>query len=495
VAPPLPDWPGARSGAWWQELGQALARLVGGRFLFLAGMALVAAGGALLGSAWRLGPATLAEVRGRAKLTARMEAEAVRPFWRIDVGREPFGGDLAWPHMASAELCAELRPVERGGASPGLVCGARRHGWGSWDLVDSWSLAPGVPIVWPRDERGWPIVEVRATAEVMRALRERPALHWPLLGQSEEARAAMPAPGSEWDALWLEIDRPIEWLARSGAAPEAARFELALDPENPGSGIPAPLLANPPAEPLPMVAILVLAALGGVGWWKGISIAFHGQPRWAIAAVASVPLLLLPWWGNRFSEVVRRLAPGFGEPGLWLERELAEARRPPVEVRPVAGELALERQVWRIGESYYRATLEPFEPLVPERNGSADDALALAAATVRERFAALDESAQSALLDRLAWDEQLDRGQASLLFAPAAFALLEDGSRSEELRQRAGWFLFWLGVTPLGIHPEQPAFAARRAIWEELHRSHDPAVANTAGWVLEKLPAEGTPAG
>lgn len=487
--PPLPAWPGTDGSGWVQELVATLVRLFAGRALFIAGVALAGLGGTLLSSAWRLGPQSWLEHRGRGGLTARAEVRAVRPFWRIGVDRDPFGDGVAWPSRARVELCAELVPVEPDRLAPLLACGARRRGAGPWGFVETAELAPGAPVVWPRDGAGWPRIELRAAPEVLAALRAKPVDFWPLLGQSEEARAAMTAGGSEWDALWLEVDRPLEWWVRSASAPDEARFEVAFDPDAPERALPAALLEAPAAGDFPTLALVLLAVGGGLAWWKGIGFAFAGLPRWAIVLAQVGPLLVLPWWGDRLAEVVRRLAPGVGEVGLVIAADLDEAGRPPVEMHPLEFAAALERSVWTIGTSYYGELLAPFELVAPRAPGDPDRALASAGAAIAARLRALEPGVQVATLRRLAWEEQLDRGEVGLLFAGGACELLEDPEGDPAVRAAAGSFLFWLGVTPIGLDPEQPAFAARRAIWERLAGATDPAVHNTASAVLERLAA------
>ncbi len=476
---------------WWlRETARTIAGIVGGRLLFVGGMALVGLGGTLLSAAWRLGPEAALEQRGRSALTERVEVRATRPFWRFEVEREPFTGEISWPTRAVAELCAEVEPAELGEWGSDrrwLLCGGRRRGGYGWNLTDGWQLAEGVPIRWPVDELGWPQIELRFAPEVAAELRSRRAWTWPLLGQSDEARDRMTQPGSEWEALQIELDRPVEWLVRSSAAPAEARFALAVDPRRPDRVLPASLLDSTPDLAVPALAILVLAAAGGLAWTKGIAIAFHGPPLWVRIAIGVVPLLLLPWWGERFAETVRRLAPGFGEVGLALAADLDEAGRPPVEVRGAIPGEVFEPAIWSVERSYYRGLLLPLGSLPTGAGAGADEALRATCAAYARMLAGLDSAEQAQWLARLAWEEQLDRGAASLFFAPGALALLEDPERPESVRRWAASFLFWHGVTPLGIHPEQPAFAARRAIWEALHRSADPAVRNTAGFLLERL--------
>lgn len=486
--PSLPAPSADERPSWPIELAKALARLVAGRALFVIGAALSGLGGSLLASAYRLGPEVWLERSGRAALTARAEVQAVRPFWRVEAEPTPLGA-FNWPLNARAELCAELAPVGAAPLPPLVACGARRSGYPPWGLVETQEIAPGAPVVWPRDERGWPLVEARIAAATLAKVRALPPSHWPLLGQSEEARQAMPPPGSAWDAFWLEVDRPLEWLVRAAAAPAEARFEVAYDPASPRRALPVALLDPQATAGSGSLFFLVLfAALGGLAWAKGIRIAFLGfKPPWAIWIFGLAPLLLMPWWGDRFADAVRRLAPGLGEIGLALAADLGEAGRPPVEIHERDFGARLERVVWRPESSYYREPLAAFDVHPLSHPGDADGALRAATDEIGARLLASEPAAQIGWLRTLAWEEQLDRGEVSLLWAPAALELLKDSSQPPAVRSAAENFLFWHGVTPLGIGPDQPAFAARRAIWEALSTAPDAAVANLATYQLERL--------
>jgi hypothetical protein len=458
---------------------------------FAPGILFVGVGGAFLSAAWLAGPQRLQFARELTAYTGRAEAHPVHPFWRFEVDLPRLQKGTNWPVVTTAELCAELE-VEGApaGAPPTLICGARRTDQDSWGLLTTDELAPGVPIAWPRDERGFPVVEIRFSPGALPWLTAHQAFSWPLTGQSDEARQAMPPPGSDFDALMLQVDRPLEWLVRSWSAPTRIAFVVAFVPAAPNRAVPVSVVEQVRRDAVPWFMVVVLGLIGLAVWSAGMAIAFGSDSRWRLAAFVVVPLLALPWWGSRFEPVLLWLAPNAGQVGADMVHELTDPLRLPVEARDPASLAGFEVKRWSLADSYYDDLAGPFAAACPQPPpADPDAALAAAVEQVTAHMDAARDDELLPLLQRLRHDELFDRGEVGLLFLDGARRAALDEARPRAVRQTAGSFLWWLSVTPIEPEPSDPAFATRVRLWKELLDFPDPAVANDARDIVESAEA------
>jgi len=448
-------------------------------------------GGALLSTAWLAGPARVELAHRIERFAARAEGRASHPFWHFDVDLDRLGGGWNWPATTTAELCTE---VDVTGIPTGTIhttlCGARRSQHAPWGILDTEALAPDAAVAWPPDARGWPEIEMRFSPRALAWLSGRKAFTWPLTGQSSEARAAMPPPGSELDAFLLEVDRPVEWLVRTWSAPPPAPYPMAYDPDDPNGAVPVSVLEAVRSRGPAWFMTGALALFGLVAWMAGIWIGFAGLSRPLFAAVAIGPLLALPWWGDRFAPALLWLEPRAGMVGADIAHDLNEGLRLPVEVRDPEALAGLQPVTWSIGRSYYDVLAGPFGPSLPDpKPADADAALAEASRQVSEKMVAASDAELAPLLARLRQDELIDRGEEGLLFLDGARRVALDETRAVAERKVAGSFLWWLSVTPLTPDPAAPAFQTRVSLWKTLLDFPDSAVANDAHDLVERATA------
>ncbi|MBK7973295.1 MAG: hypothetical protein IPK07_08460 [Deltaproteobacteria bacterium] len=457
------------------------------------GILFVGIGGAFLSGAWLAGPERLVLAHSLERFTARGEGHASRPFWAFEVDIDRLHGGWNWPAVTSAELCTEVEV--RGpatGAVHTVVCGARHARHAPWEIVETVSLAPDTPIAWRRDERGFPRYEVRFSPGAAAWLGERPAGFWPLVGQSDEARAAMPPPGTELDAFWLEVDRPLEWLVRWWPAEAAPRLvPMAFDPVDPQGALPASVVEDARALRPAWAMTAALGVFGLVTWFVGWGYAMGGAPRTRFLVAAIGPLLALPWWGSHFEPVLLWLEPRAGEVGADIARDITEGLRLPVEVRDPFAFARYDRLAFDASRSYYDPLGGRFGVARPEPPpADADAALGSAVAMVSTAMDAADDAALLPLLERLRQDELVDRGQLGLLYLDGARRVALDERRAPDVRWTAASFLWWLTVTPVEPRRGEPAFATRLALWKQLlDFPPDPAVVNMTRSMLERIEA------
>lgn len=464
-----------------------------GRLAWAPGILIAGVGGAFLSSAWLAGPERLVLAHRLERFTARGEGHAANAYWSFRVDLDRLGDGWNWAAVTRAELCTELDV--RGPASGAVhtvLCGARHARHGPWDIVETTSLAPDTPIVWPRDERGLPRYEVRFSPGTAAWLGARPAGFWPLIGQSEEARAAMPPPGTELDVFWLEVDRPVEWLVRAWpAAADPAPIPMAFDPDDPDGALPVSVVEDARALRPAWAMTVALATFGAIAWFVGIGYAMAGEDRWKLALASIAPLLALPWWGSHFEPALIWLEPRAGEVGADIARDITEGLRLPVEVRDSFAFAGYERLTFDASRSYYDHLLGPFgvaRPAPPPADG--DAALAAAVGSIAGAMARASDAELLPLLERLRNDELTDRGQVGLLYLAGARQVALDENRSPEVRTTAASFLWWLTVTPIEPRRDQPAFATRLALWKTLlDFPPDPAVVNMTTSMLERVEA------
>jgi hypothetical protein len=475
------------------------------RWAFLMGAVVMAIGLALLTGAWLNGPRMALLEREIRQMSARAEAETVDPWWEIDVELARVAPDVRWEVHTQARLCATVVYVLAGERHQRLLCGAERGGRLPLDLVETWALMPGVGIDWPRDASGLPRVEVRMRPAAVAFLREH-ALFEPHAWQmrvspkgSEAERTARRAeleadPPDALDLLLLELDRPLEWLARSWPARDDTRFEMRVDPREPGKAWPAVFADGVQVHAGHWVFSAFLAVTGLLVWWQGIRIGFIDLSLRARLAVAVVPLLLAPWWGGCAGHLMQRLAPDAWGLGRDLAADLGMQSRRALAAPDPASFAGHERIVWSASgdasayaEVFGRVPLRRPEPAPAD----ADAALAEAARQLAAAVAAMPEAEASALFETLIEAERAGRVEVSLLFLRAAREAALDPDRGVAVGRRAGQFLSLLTTQPYREpEPDAAGFAARKDLWRSLlDFPPDPAVVNRTRWMIERVEA------
>lgn len=288
--------------------------------------------------------------------------------------------------------------------------------------------------------------------------------------------------------LWRQLDRPIDLIVHAWSdPPERTAIPLAFAPGHPGAALPAAVVgARGRIRPtgFVLVAVGALAWVGFVHVWR----APDGRVvRWAVAIV---PLLLLPWWGERLPVVLRWMLPESAEVFTEVTRNVsplpgALGRLTPADV----ARLADAERPWTLDRSVYAGTLGRV-PLRRPAPGAVrpDDALAALTGQVTDATLARPDAELAALLERLAADQGAGRQKASLVFIPAARRAALDERRSEAVRRAALAFLDVCLTSPRDDpDPRGPAFEGRLAIWASLLDFPVAHIRNRAAWVFEHV--------
>lgn len=482
--------------------GQILASLLRQALLraaFAAGALVMAVGLALLSAAWVVGPRLALLERELRQMDTPVRARLVEPYWALDLDLLRWQPDRHWQSLLSARPCISAEYVYADTSHRQRLCGAERGGrirFEPADLLAVDALTPEVPLRWPIDAEGQPQIELRMRPAVREKLASIALLEheWPEQPQSEHTRPT-PAPArSALDRLQVELDQPLEWLLRAWPAGEAPTITLRLDPRTPALALPERLITEREAGFGHWGLAVFLLGTGLMVYGYGISIAFMDASRRRQVLIGAAILLAFPLWGGWTGSLLQRLAPDAWQVGRDLAEDLASPGHLALERVDPAPHDELLRMVWpawgdtsAYGELI--AALELRRPRPPPAD--ADAVLLDLNAQVAARVGALDDPAAAALFDTLAQAHREGRDAIGLLYADAAREGALTPTRSALARAAAVRFLQRLALASrLEPQPDQPAFAARLALWRRLAEfPGDAAVANLAGGVVERAEA------
>lgn len=444
-----------------------------GRWMYLVGVPMLAFGGAFLAAGWQIGPDYGLFQREFASMSGRAQARSGEPFWWLDLDVDRASDDGHWSPHAVMKLCITADYSVAGRSYRRVFCGdghAPRLP-GDLGVLDVGGILPGVEAAWPRDAAGHPVIALRMAADVRALLSSREAAYWTPTGQTEEVRETMPPPGTELDALLLELDRPLEWLVRLWPRDRDPLFSLRYDAEHPETAYPETLVAGLEWSSDRLATSIVFLLIGLSAWGTGIVIVLFDQSPRTRLLVGVLPLVLVPWGSNALVGAAR-----------WIDREsyhlaadflpeLTLGRRLPISVHDPAAFDGFEHIRWpAIGApSYYAPILEPMglrRPRVHPEDG--DAALMDAVGQIDAAVSVLSDAERARLFDTLSRAERIDRGEVALLFLVSARTTALDPARSPESRLAAERFLTWMTVTPVEPRPGEPGFAARVALWRTL---------------------------
>jgi hypothetical protein len=483
VAPPASAAPvqtDARPPAWKTLLiGNAIGFAVGPMVRLIA---VVFLGGAIvfLTVAWQNGPQRTLDAAHYSAFTARASGRIVESWLAVEFDPATMGTHTHWRGFAKASPCAV---VEFGGDWNGparrAFCGNRLDFTESYTLHDLVEMAPKIPFAWSLDDRGFIVPEVRVSA----ASREWLATH--------EPRAPMPSdppPASALDALRLWLDRPIDEAIAGWIAPAAA-FPLALDPKHPAEAMPEGFVDAKTHAPSGWWVFAIVAPLGLLLWFRGMSVLLAGLPRAAALFAAIVPLLAIPWWGDRIPLALRHLDADFAGVIADMLGDLDITGRLVASDPQDATLAGGERLVWRVGEGAYAETVGRIRFARPAVSpASADAAFAALVDTASVQTRAMGAAERVALFDRLRADKLADLRRAGALFVPAAIEGMGDAEPGVQDAARK-FLTVWVTQPIEEPDPHDLAFAARVGQFRELAKVGVPEIANLAAGVAERAEA------
>ena len=461
-----------------QAAGYAVSPLIRFAAALPLGLAIV-----LLSAGWLVAPQRLVDAHRFRTYTAGAQGHIVDSWLALEFDPVAQGDRGNWAGPARATHCAVVAyDGDWGAPQQRAFCGNRLNVHGEetlpW-LVDDATMAPGVPFAMPRDERGFAVPQVRIGTAEATWLKAHP----PFSGF--DARVSHTA----WDALQRRLDRPLDHALAGWGTPMPA-FPLALDPQAPGEAMPAAFVAvrRSIGKPGALPAALLLLGAGLWLWLRGMRVLMAGLPRTAVLFAAWLPLLMLPWWGERMPRALARVQPQVAEVIGDMLADLDVTGRL-VASTPAAAQLAHggERLVWRVGEGAYADTIGRFTFAVPSsRPVDADAALRDLVEAVSTQMRAFDPAQRAALFDRLAADKKADRYGAALLFLPAAReAAFDPGHDSAEARSAYRFLDAWVTAPTEDPRPGDLAFVERVHLWRGLVDAPEPSIANRARSIVE----------
>lgn len=464
----------------------ALAAFVAWR-MRAGALVMLAIGGALLGMAWKGASQWRGYERMVASLTGRANGVVEQSYWELHP--LPDARRIGWWLETQAELhavvgftTADGRRVRVAYRSPQRVDLAR------WAPGPDAKLTPALGLPW-LDAGGLPRAELRFTADDYAWLNDTTAGSWPL-NYWWGPDAEKPKPGTEMEALWIHLDRPLDLLARGWAAPSRPIVEMAYDPERPEQALPLPLPARDATRTAnDVLTFAFLAVIGGLFWLTGCFALWKVTPWWAVVAVLALPLLL-PFWSHGFERAMGWLSPRettafFAD--LATSVDYARAHELLVPLVPSADEASLRSAIWSYRDSHFAPILAGFTLRRPEPPpADADAAWAAISTQLANQAAALDEDQQRHLLMALMEEARFDRVGLGHGFVEAARRMALDTSRSDNLHEWANAYLArTLEHTSLPIpSQEEIGYAPARATVTQLVHSSDPDVRK---WAQQEL--------
>jgi hypothetical protein len=449
-----------------QALGATL-----GRFVKLIAAVVLGAAGLFLTIAWQAGPQRVFDAVRDSKLTARTEGRIVESWLAVELDPRDIGQKTRWRTFARATPCAVVEyRGDWGAPARRAFCGNRFTFSDEYTLHDLREMAPRIPFAWARDESGFILPEIRIAPGAREWLASHPA-RW-LLPNDPPAATAL-------EGLRQQLDRPVDDAVAGWSAPSPS-VTVAVDPKHPDAALPAGLLQT---RHDPNWAVFIMAAIPGLLlWYEGMAILFGDLPRIVGYVLLALPLVFLPWWGERFPRYLRHLHGGFAGVIADMIGDIDPLGRF-VACDPAAATLADgERMVWRARTGSYADTFGRFQFTRPDPALSADDAVVALASTIAVQARALSESERVALFQRLERDKVKELRRAGLVFMAAAReAVLDDGDDAVAVRRAASRFLEeWFNEPSEPLGPRDLGYQGRLKLYAAMADLPMPGIASTA---------------
>lgn len=439
-------------------LGFALGETLGKASAFIAGI-IFAFSILFTTLAWQVGPQREIDRANAAKLVGKASGRIVDRWLAVEWDPAEVGQRSRWRPFAKATPCAVVEAAGDWGAPvKRAFCGNRLKFSESYTLHDLTEMAPGVPFDWARDAEGFPVPEIRM---------RRASIDWLAHHPPREPLPRTPAPRTALEALRLEEDRPVDLAVRGWSTPPAA-FPLRFDPKSPSEAWPAAFVESRLRQQQGWWIFWVPGAIGIWAWIAGMGVLVGDRIRGWKQLVAVLPLVTIPWWGERFPRFIRGLNRPFAGVLADMMGDVDPLGRL-VATEPGEAQLADgDRLTWTAATGAYADTFGKlrFEaPRNPYPTG--DAALESLAAATSEQVAAMDGAARLALFTRLREDKEHDLRKAGLVFLPAASAATTDPAEDPEVRRAARLFLTAWDTQPIEEADERaPAYATRVRLFQ-----------------------------
>ena len=408
-------------------------------FTTLVAVMMLGGAGLFLTIAWQFGPQVWIDAAHYRAFTERADAAIVESWAALALDQSSIRSPANWRASAKARRCAVVEYGASWGApTRRAFCGPQLDFNDSYTLAGLTDIAPQVPFVWSRDERGFAVTEIRLDASAQQWL----ASHEPdtFMHRKWPAKSAL-------DWLRLELDVPVD-LAIAGWASAPPTMKIAFDPKNPLGALPAATVASRASGSFNPLAVIVGGAGGLALWFSGMWMLpwlrnFTPVGRWVIAAL---PLLGLPWFADQFPSALRAMnvsvaeivADMFGD----IDKLGAMTSLDPSE----AARADSVRLVWRAGDGAYADTFGTLRFAPPKSPyATSDAALAALVDAVTTQVGVMDDASRTTLFANLRRDKQNDLKGAGVVFMTAAKAAIADPQANPGVRRAAKAFLSeWL---------------------------------------------------
>jgi hypothetical protein len=406
-----------------------------GRVYTLLAAALLAFSSIFLMIAWYYGPEAWVRAHEYKKLTSHVDATIVDSWLALEFDAKEVTNPEFWRASTQASPCVVAEyGGDWGAPMRRAFCGTRVPFNDSYSLADMNDISEGVPFVWPRDEHGFVVPEIRVAASTLQWLTAHPAHNF--MHQKWPAK-------TELDWLRLQYDLPDDAAVNGWTAPSPV-LPLVYDPARPAESLPAGIVARRLDQSAFWPAMLLGFGVGLFTWFKGMSVlplisGMAPTGRWIVSAL---PLLTLPWWLDGFPKALsffsHDTASLVGEAFADIDRTDHLVAMDPAQAILVNG----ERITWRLGNSVYADTFGRYKfapPAAPLPSKPAARAALADIVTVQTR--ALDDGKRLELFTNLERDKLADLMSVRGVFKPTAEEAATDAAASAATRRMASRFL------------------------------------------------------
>jgi hypothetical protein len=415
------------------------AQLISSPLIGMVAGFLLLFGGIFLAVAWTVAPQPLIDAHRYAPFTASTSGKVVDAWTALAFDPLDLPKDrLRWFGFAKIASCEIVEygkdwnaPIRR------AFCG-NRFTFRNDMRMDDWNtLAPGVPFVFARDEKGFDIEQMRMSPAAMEWFESHPP--------DDTFMLSKPPPTTAYGELLEQFDLPLD-VAMASWSRAVPAFPLAFDPAHPDQAMPAKYVDDRRDGPwLGAYVFTILFGLIGLFVWRiGMAFLFGGQSPIVFWALTLAPLLALPWWTDALPTMLRHVNRDWAEIASDMLDDITRVTRLNASDPADASFADGARVEWHADRGHYADTFGqvPFHAPQPLPQNAKAARTALIDQTSKY-VATLDSASKSALFDRLRQMNDADLRNVQSIFFTSAEETLRDGKSNAAAHAAAKRFLLF----------------------------------------------------
>ena len=419
-----------------------VAQLISSPLIGMVAGFLLLFGGIFLAVAWSVAPQPLIDAHRYAPFTASTSGKIVDAWTALTFDPADLRKDsLRWFGYAKITSCEIVEygkdwnaPLQR------AFCGNRFEFREDMRMDDWTTLAPGVPFVFARDEKGFDVEQMRMSPVAIEWLKSHPP--------DDTFMLSKPPPTTAYGGLLEHFDVPLD-VAVASWSRAAPTFPLAFDPAHPEQAMPAKYVDDRREGPWfgAYVLAIVLGVIGLFVWRIGMAFLFGGQPPIVFWAITLAPLLALPWWTDAFPTMLRHVNRNWADIASDMLDDVTRVTR--LNASDPAGALLADgaRVEWHADRGHYADTFGQVPFRAPQPLPASPQAARNALIDQTAKYvASLDSASKAALFVRLRqMDDAFLRNVQSIFFTSAEATLRDRNSDAAAHAAAKGFLLFASG--------------------------------------------------